>query len=139
MNRNHRQNQKHRQRGATILEFALGFLVFFSVVYAVMEFGRIIASYNILAGATREATRYATVHGSFSGSPASSSDIQDVARKWAIGLDTSSLVVTTSWSPSNAPGSTVKVQSSYTAVPFSAFIFKNGVTLTSSSQMVISQ
>jgi hypothetical protein len=104
-----------------------------------MEFGRLVASYNILAGATREATRYAAVHGSASGSPATSSDIQDLVRKWAIGLDSNSVVVTTTWSPGNGPGSSVKVKASYTASPLTGLVLKDGVALQSSSQMIISQ
>jgi Flp pilus assembly protein TadG len=96
-------NRKHGERGAALLEFGLAFLIFLSVLYGIMEFGRIVASYNIISGAAREGARYAMVHGSASGSVATASDIQDVVRKWAIGLDTSSVVVTTTWTPGNAP------------------------------------
>lgn len=131
--------EKNGQRGATVVEFGLAFLIFFGLMYGILEFGRIVASYNILAGATREAARYATVHGSSSGSPASSDDIQTKVRNWAVGLDTSAVSVKTTWSPGNAPGSTVKVTASYTAEPFTGLIMHNGITLSSSSQMVISQ
>jgi Flp pilus assembly protein TadG len=132
-------NRKSRQRGTAAVEFGLAFLVFLGTMYAIMEFGRIVASYNILAGATREATRYASVHGSSSGAAASTSDVQDIVRHWAVGLKTSSVVVTTTWNPGNGPGSTVKVQSSYTVAPFTGLILKNSLTLKSSSQMIISQ
>ena len=132
-------NTKHRQRGAAALEFGRAFLVFFFVVYGIMEFGRIVASYNIISGAAREGVRYAMVHGSASGSPASASDVQTVVRNWAIGLDTSSVVVTTTWNPGNAPGSTVKVKASYTVTPFTSLILQNGITVQSSSQRTISQ
>jgi Flp pilus assembly protein TadG len=132
-------NSKHRQRGAVALEFGLAFLVFFSAVYGVMEFGRIVASYNILAGAAREGARYAMVHGSSSGSVATATDVRDVVRGWAIGLDRSSVVVTTTWTPANAPGGVVKVQASYNVTPFTGLILKNAIALQSSAQMVISQ
>jgi Flp pilus assembly protein TadG len=132
-------NIKHRQRGAVALEFGLAFLVFFFVVYGIMEFGRIVASYNIISGATREGVRYAMVHGSASGSAASASDVQAVVRNWAIGLDNSSVLVTTTWTPGNAPGGQVKVKASYTVIPFTSLILKNGITVQSSSQMIISQ
>jgi len=132
-------NRKNRQCGAATLEFGLAFLLFFAFVCAIMEFGRIVASYNILAGATREATRYATVHGSASGTPATSADIQDVVRNWAVGLDRNSVLVTTTWSPGNGPGSRVRVQSRYTAIPFTGLILHNAVTLQSNSEMIISQ
>jgi Flp pilus assembly protein TadG len=132
-------NNKRRQRGAMTLEFTLSFLLFFTVVYGIMEFGRIVASYNILAGATREGARYAIVHGSASGSVASASDIQDIVRHWSIGLDKSSVAVTTTWTPGNTPGSNVRVQAQYTVLPFTGLILSNGLTLRSNSQLVISQ
>ena len=132
-------NRKHGQRGAALLEFGLAFLIFLSVLYGIMEFGRIVSSYNILSGAAREGARYAMVHGSASGSVATASDVQDVVRNWAIGLDTSSVAVTTTWNPGNAPGGKVKVKASYTVTPFTGLILKNGLTLQSSSQMSISQ
>ena len=132
-------NARSGQRGASLLEFALAFLVFFAALYGIMEFGRIVSSYNILAGAAREGARYAMVHGSASGSAASSSDVQTVVRRWAIGLDRNSVDVTTTWSSGNAPGDNVKVTASYTVTPFSGLILKNGLTLQSSSQMAISQ
>lgn len=132
-------NVKHRQRGAAMLEFGLALLVFMAALYGIMEFGRIVASYNILSGAAREGVRYASVHGSASGSEASKSDIQTVVRNWAIGLDTNSVAVDTSWAPGNGPGGKVKVKASYTVTPFTGLILKNGITLQSSSQMSISQ
>ncbi len=132
-------NHKHHERGVYLLEFGLSFLVLLSVLYGVMEFGRAVASYNVLAGASREGVRYASVHGSSSGSAASATDIQTIVRNWAIGLDSSSVVVSTTWTPGNGPGSKVKVTASYTLTPFTRLILQNGITLQSSSQMVISQ
>ena len=130
---------KHRQRGAAALEFGLAFLILFSVVYAIMEFGRVVSSYNILSGAVREGVRYAIVHGSASGSAATSTDIQNIVRRWAVGLDTNSVVVTTAWTPGNGPGSEVKVTASYVITPFTRLILDNPITVESSSQMTISQ
>jgi Flp pilus assembly protein TadG len=125
-------NVKHSQRGAVALEFGLGFLIFFSVVYGVMEFGRLVACYNILSGAAREGVRYASVHGSASGSAATAADIQDVVRHWALGMETSSVAVTTTWTPG-------KVTANYSVTPFTQLILKNGINVQSSAQMAISQ
>jgi len=131
--------RKQTERGAAMVEFALSFLLFFMVVYAIMEFGRVVACYNILAGATREGARYATVHGSASGAVASASDIQNVVRRWSIGLDPNSVMVTTTWAPGNNPGKQVKVQAQYTVSPFTGLILASGIPLGSNSVMVISQ
>jgi Flp pilus assembly protein TadG len=130
---------KRRQRGAAALEFGLAFVVFLSVVYGVMEFGRIVSSYNILSAAVREGVRYAVVHGGKSGSPATAADIQSVVRRWTVGLDSSSVAVTATWTPNNQPGSSVRVTGTYTLTPFTGLIVSSPMTLTSSSQMSISQ
>jgi len=132
-------NRKHSQRGSAVVEFGLAFLLFFAIVCGIMEFGRIVAAYNILSGATREGVRYATVHGSASGAAASAADIQTVVRGWAVGLNSSSVLVTTTWSPGNGPGSRVQVKSRYTVSPFTWFVLQNGFTMQSVSEMVISQ
>jgi Flp pilus assembly protein TadG len=131
--------RRHSQRGSTMIEVAIAFLLFFTVLCAIMEFGRLVFAYNVLAGATREGARYAIVHGGSSGATATSDDIATVVRKWAIGLDSNSVTVTTTWTPSNAPGAKVKVAASYTVSPLTGMIFGGGIALGSNSQMVISQ
>jgi Flp pilus assembly protein TadG len=127
------------RRGDGLVEYALIYLLFFTVFYGVIEFGRTVASYNILAGATREAGRYAIVHGSASGHQADQASLQNIVRQWVIGLDSSAVAVTATWNPVSAPaGGTVLVQSQYTLTPFSG-IFGGALTLRSSSQMVISR
>lgn len=49
------------ERGATLLEFAIGATVFLTVVFAVVEFGRLFWVHNALKDAARRGTRYATV------------------------------------------------------------------------------
>ena len=133
--------RKRRQRGSGLVESSLCLLLFFTLVYSVMEFGRIVYSYNILAGATREATRYAIVHGGRSGSVATDSILEGKVKSWSIGLDRSAIAVNTTWSDATnkAPGSTVRVVSQYTIAPFSKLIASASFTMTSRSQMVISQ
>ena len=52
-----------RQRGATIVEFSLVFLLFVVILVALMEFGRAMWTYAMIAHATRQAGRYCMVHG----------------------------------------------------------------------------
>src|SRR6266478_703641 len=98
------------QRGSVIVESALCLPTFLIVVFAVMDFSRAVSAYNILAGAAREGTRYAAVHGKYSGVEASSSDVSNSVKKWALGLNPQSVTTTTTWTPDKKPGSTVKVQ-----------------------------
>jgi Flp pilus assembly protein TadG len=128
-----------KQRGSYIVEYAFVIMTFLFVLFGIVEFGRIVAAYNILAGATREGTRYAIVHGS-KGSPVATTDlIQDQVRNWCIGLDSSSVTVTTTWPDSNskAAGKRVNVRSTYTIIPFVRFV-GSSLTLTANSEMYIS-
>ena len=81
-----RGSRRAMQKGSSMIEFGLCFLVVFGFIYAIFEFGRIVYSYNVIAGATREASRYAMVHGSNSGSAATSDVIRARVVRWAIGL-----------------------------------------------------
>lgn len=52
--------KKTTNKGATIVEFSLSIALFFSVVFAVIEFGRVLFLYNMATKATQLATRLAT-------------------------------------------------------------------------------
>jgi hypothetical protein len=56
------RNKKSGQRGATLVEFAVGATVFLTAMFAVMEFGRALWTHNALADAARRAARYAISH-----------------------------------------------------------------------------
>ena len=47
------------ERGATLLEFAVGATIFFTAMFAVLEFGRALWTHNALSDAARRAARYA--------------------------------------------------------------------------------
>ena len=53
---------KTNQRGAAIVEFAIGATVFLVATFAVLEFGRLLWTHNALADATRRGARYAVNH-----------------------------------------------------------------------------
>ena len=50
---------KKEERGATLLEFAIGATVFFTAMFGVVEFGRVLWTHNALADAARRGARYA--------------------------------------------------------------------------------
>ena len=56
------KSSKEKQRGATLLEFAIGSTVFLISMFAVLEFGRALWVHNALADGARRGARYATVH-----------------------------------------------------------------------------
>ena len=56
------RSSKSRQRGATLVEFAIGATVFLTSMFAVIEFGRVLWVHNALTDAARRGARYAVIH-----------------------------------------------------------------------------
>ena len=69
---NYRSETKRRERGATLLEFSIAATVFLTVLFAVVEFGRVLWVHNALTDAARRGARYAVLH--------KSADIEDVKK-----------------------------------------------------------
>ena len=55
------KNRKE-ERGATLVEFAIGATVFLIAMFAVVEFGRALWTHNALSDAARRGARYAVNH-----------------------------------------------------------------------------
>jgi Flp pilus assembly protein TadG len=151
-----------RSDGAAIIEFAVASAVLVPVLFGIIEMCLAFYSFNFVAEAAREATRYAAVRGSTSCllTPGladcnlnTSGSLQTYVR--GLGLPgANNVTVTASWltasattpttwtacatAPCNVPGNEVKVFVSYTlplAIPFARTRFSFGST----SEMVISQ
>lgn len=87
--------QRHRRRGATIVEFALTFMLFFVMVLALMELGRGMWTYATIAHASRQAGRYCMIRGSEN--PTTLTAIREVVEKHCSGLNTSALTISCAW------------------------------------------
>jgi len=106
------QVREQGRRGASIVEFALVFLLLMLVVLGLMDLGRGIWTYTTVAQASREASRYIMVHGSANRTTAS--DIENVVARHAIGLGASKLQVRTSYDDEDSKrGDTVDVSVYY--------------------------
>ena len=68
---NRKQNKK-REQGSSLLEFAIAATVFLTVLFAVVEFGRALYVHNALSDAARRGARYAVLH--------KATDIEDVKK-----------------------------------------------------------
>jgi Flp pilus assembly protein TadG len=131
-----------RERGSTILEFGLVAIMLLALLFGAVDFGRALYTYHFVANATREATRWASVRGYKSVSPAQNTDIATyIGTIVPSGINATNVVMTSDpnfiWpgtgpgsdpnnnggcptgTPSNSPGCLVRVQISY---PF-VFIF----------------
>ncbi len=54
--------KRRGERGAALLEFTIGAVVFMTAVFAVLEFGRLLWVHNALTDAARRGARYAINH-----------------------------------------------------------------------------
>jgi Flp pilus assembly protein TadG len=52
------------QRGSALMEYAMVLTVLFTMIFGIMDFSRAMFAYHWVSYAAREATRYASVHGS---------------------------------------------------------------------------
>ena len=152
--------------GNNLIEYAIVFMFFISMLLGIVDFSRALYSYHFLSNAAREATRWAAVNGAACGAqspsnpagdnscngvggmnngPASESDIQTyVTNITPPGVDSTKLTTTASWPGTGAvcavpknPGCPVEVQVSY---PFNfvvPFIRTTPLTISSSSEMII--
>ncbi len=69
-----------RQRGQTLVEFALLLPVLILLVLAIFEFGRAFYAYSTVANAAREAARFGTVD------PTNTQGIRDAAKNKSVAL-----------------------------------------------------
>ncbi len=125
------------ERGATLVEAALTFLIIWLSIIGVMEFGRAVWVYNWVSHVARDATRYASVHGYYSTAPATADSITSLVQGEAVGIDTSSVTVTTNWIPDNKPGSAVQVIVSCSILPAVNLILPSQLNVGATSQMTI--
>ena len=55
------KSQRQRQAGATAVEFALGLMIFFTFLLGIVDFSRMLFTWNAAQEATRAGARYAVV------------------------------------------------------------------------------
>jgi Flp pilus assembly protein TadG len=141
--------RSNSQRGSALLELALCFLSFLLLVFGALDFGMAVYAYNFCTYAARDATRWATVHGAESatssncsanpgiagGCAANSSDVSNYVSNMAVGLSTSNLTVTTTWTPNTNPGAEVNVNVAYLVIPLTGMAMPNNLNVSSASQM----
>ncbi len=133
------RESRRNDRGVALLEFGLVMVVFFMFVFGIMDFGRALYSYHFVSNAACEATRYAIVRGASSTEPATAADVANYVKSITpAGINFNDLTISTTWSPNNDPGSSVRVRISDN-LSFMTPFFSKDFTLSDASQMVISQ
>lgn len=135
----HHRAGRAGRRGATMVEFALFFIIFLVLTVGLMELGRGVWTYVTLSHAARAAGRYAIVHGGSNPIPDDGTTVADVARRNAIGLDNASITVNVTYDAVNKQGNTVQVQVSY---PFQfvtggLVVQQSMVNMSSTARMIV--
>ncbi len=131
------QARKTRQRGGVMIETALSLMVFLLVTFGTMEFAMAVQANNFCSWAARDAARWASVRGSNSNNPATSTNISNYVKGMAVGMDSSKFTVTTTFSPDNNPGSSVRVNVRYTVLPLTYFVMTKNLTVGSTAELRI--
>ena len=127
------------RRGAVMVEFSLTFVLFFLVtVVAVMDFGRGIWAYNLVAHGARHGARFAMVGGANSSTPATAAAVEAVVRGHSFILDQTKLTVNTTWvDAGKSRGTEVDVHVAYDFVPALGIFQPGTVKVGSRSRKVI--
>lgn len=132
------------------MEFAIASTVALTMIFGIIDFGRGLYTYHLVANAARAGSRYAIVHGSactVTGCPATSDQIQTYVRGLAPGVDPNSLTVATTWpgggdcfgATTNGPGCSVTVTVTYPFRFLVSILPHFTMSMSSASTMVISQ
>jgi Flp pilus assembly protein TadG len=119
--------------GQTMAEFAAVATVLFVLLFAIIEMGIVIYRYNMVCSAAREAVRYAIVHKS------DTTGIKNAAINSAPFLTTSNITPSLVTDPSDSSKQDARVAISYTYVLRMPLFSPITFTLTSTSQMLVSE
>jgi len=127
------------RRGSNILESALVLNAFLLILFGMVEFGMSVYTLNFVKYAARDASRYASVRGSTSTSPATNATITSFVKNQAAAINAANITVTTTWSPNNQPGSTVQVRVACNYSPLLTIVSPNSYVIYGRSILTISR
>jgi Flp pilus assembly protein TadG len=137
------------EAGSSIVEFALASVILFALIFGVMAICFALYSYNVVSEAAREATRYAIVRGSACNTLSNCNIDSPGLQTYVQGLGfplintnapSPALTAVASWPNGNKnPGNPVQVTVTYTFPLGIPFMPSRALTMSSTSQMIISQ
>ncbi|MGB9455270.1 MAG: TadE/TadG family type IV pilus assembly protein [Bryobacteraceae bacterium] len=125
------------ERGSVLVEASLVSVPFFALLLGVLATGYLVFTYNSVSFMAQQGVRWASVHGNLSSQPATKATVQNYVRTQAAGLNSTSIIVVTNWSPDENPGSTVSVNVSYTATPLVGWALPASLTMQCTSTAAV--
>jgi len=127
-------------RGQAMAEFALVLTPCLALFFGIINFALALYCYDFVCYSAQQGVRYATVHGSTATTVVTAAGVQTYVNALVVGvLKTSSMTVTTTWSPNNKPGSVVTVAVSCNFPPLTSIVSSVTIPLTRTAAMVITQ
>ncbi len=122
---------RHRQRGATLVEYALVVMILWVLIFGIIEFARLVFTYNSVASIAREGARYGIIH------PGDSAGVVAAGQSLAPNLDLARLQIDVTWG-----GGQVNVRVSYPVVLIASPLIEaiggvNAITLRAEATMFL--
>jgi Flp pilus assembly protein TadG len=102
-----RCEREYSQRGQSLVEFALICLVLMAITIAILDLGRAVYAYSVVANCAREGARYGSIW--LRDHPGDAAAIENEVQAKAVGLDRSQLTVEVTYPEQT----TVRVSVSY--------------------------
>ena len=120
------------------MEFALSSVLFFSLVFGVIQFGLAIWQYNTVSSLAQEGARWASVRGGSSSTPATAAQLQTYVQSRSPGF-----AVTVTATPANpsavAPGSAISVRVQSSFAPATGLVPTATLNLESTANMIVTR
>lgn len=129
---------RRSHEGQSLVEFALSSVLFFSLVFGIIQFGRAIYQYNTVSNLAQEGARWASVRGGSSSMPATAAQLQAFVESRSLGIP-----VTVTATPANpsavSPGSTISVRVVSSFSPAVGLLPSATLNLESTAKMVVAR
>jgi Flp pilus assembly protein TadG len=125
-----------QERGQTLVEFAVSFVVFLATVLGTMVLGLAVFRYNMISDLAQEGARRASVCGKNTGLSSTECNISNFVQTRSLGISTS-VTVSPPVTDLDA-GEAVTVQVQHTFASMTAILPVGSLTFTSSATMIAS-
>lgn len=131
------ETRPNAQRGETLVEFAVGLMLFLMILLGTMQLGILVFRYNVISDLAQEGARRASVCGANSGLSSTECDVVAFVQARSLGINPT---VTVTPNPSTRiAGQTVQVQVQRTFNPFTRIVPLGAMTLSSTATMIVSR
>jgi Flp pilus assembly protein TadG len=101
------------ESGSSFVEFGILASIFFTLSFAIIDFGRMMWLNNTVEHVATEGARYAAVRGANKSSPVDADQVTAFVQDRATGVPAADIDISVTWSPNNNPGGSVTVVVTY--------------------------